>query len=157
MDILIVVVLCAVGITLLLLEVFLIPGITIAALGGVLAEIGAVYYAYTHLGILGGTITLFASLLVFGFALVYFVKSKTLDSIALKTDIPSTVASGDALKIKEGDTGIAISRLNPMGRVKVNDVMMEAKTVGEFIDEATAIKVIKVAPTQLIVETNRLI
>ena len=152
MDIIIVIVLGLLGIILLLVEIFLIPGITIAAIVGGLFGLGSVYYAYSHLGIIGGTITLISLLAVFGAAFFYLVKSKALEkTIALNTDISSTVASKEPLNISIGDEGISISRLNPMGKVKVNDITMEGKTLGDFIDEDTPIVVLKVSPTQLIV------
>jgi membrane-bound ClpP family serine protease len=152
MDIAIIIILCLIGIILILLEIFLIPGITFAAIAGGLFYVGSIWYAYSHLGPLGGTITLISSIIVFGITFVWLVKSKALETIALKTDIQSTVASGDSLKIKEGDEGIALSRLNPMGKVRVNGITMEAKSLGEFIDEETAIVVVKVYATQLTVK-----
>ncbi|MDR0505691.1 MAG: hypothetical protein LBH32_02580 [Dysgonamonadaceae bacterium] len=154
MDIAIVVVLCLTGIVLILLEIFLIPGITFAAIGGGLFYAGAIWYAYSHLGSAGGTVTLISSIFVFGLAFIWLVKSKALDTIALKTNIESTAATGDFVKIKEGDAGISISRLNPIGKALVNDVTMEAKTLGEFIDEDTEIIVVKVSPTQITVKTK---
>jgi membrane-bound ClpP family serine protease len=152
MDIAIVIILCLIGIILILLEIFLIPGITFAAIAGGLFYVGSIWYAYSQLGTMGGTITLISSILVFGIAFIWLIKSKALETIALKTDIQSTVASGDSLKIKEGDEGIALSRLNPMGKVRVNGITMEAKSLGEFIDEETAIVVVKVYATQLTVK-----
>jgi membrane-bound ClpP family serine protease len=154
MDIAIVIVLCLVGIVLILLEIFLIPGVTFAAIAGTIFYAGSIYYAYSHLGTLGGTITLISSILVFGIVFIWLVKSKALETIALKTNIQSTVATEDSLKIKAGDTGNTISRLNPIGKVQVNGVTMEAKSLGEFIDEETEIIVVKVSPTQLIVTTK---
>ena len=151
MEVAIVVVLCFLGIALILLEIFLIPGITVAGIAGAIFQVVAIYYAYSHLGAVGGTIALISSLIVFGVAFVILVKSKALDTIALKTDIQSTVASGDSLKINEGDTGISVSRLNPMGKVKINNVTMEAKSLGEFIDEETEVVVVKVSSSQLVV------
>ena len=153
MDILIVIVLCVVGVVLILAEIFLIPGITIAAIGGAVFSIGGVYYAFRNLGVTGGIITLLSVVAVIGAAFIYLIKSKALDSIALKTDLKSTVADKE-LNISEGDTGISVSRMNPIGKVRVNNITMEAKTLGEFIDENTIVKVIKVMPSQLIVTTT---
>jgi membrane-bound ClpP family serine protease len=155
MDIFIVVVLALLGLLLVLLEIFIIPGVTLAAVAGVLILAESVYYAYSHLGVVGGTATLLAELVVLVVAMVYFVKSKALDSIELKTNIQSTVASGDLLKVEEGDEGITLSRLNYMGKVKINGVIMEAKSEGEFIDDGIEIVVIKATPTQLIVKTKK--
>ncbi|MDR3340636.1 MAG: hypothetical protein LBT25_11220 [Candidatus Symbiothrix sp.] len=154
MDILIVVVLCLVGVVLILVEIFLIPGVTITVLAGGLFSIGGIYYAFRSLGTTGGIITLISVVAVIGISFVYLVKSKMLDTIALKTNIDSTVASKETLDIAAGDEGVCISRLNPMGKVKVNNITMEAKTLGEFVDENTEIVVIKVFPMQLIVKTK---
>ena len=154
MDILIVIALCIVGIVLILVEIFLIPGLTLTAVAGAAFSIGGIYYAFTHIGTTAGVITLISVIAVIGIAFVYLIKSKALDKIALKTDINSTVGSKELPDIAEGDTGITISRLNPIGKVRVNDITMEAKTLSDFIDENTEIKVIKVFSTQLIVTTN---
>jgi len=154
MNILIVIVLCSVGVLLVLAEIFLIPGFGITGLGGALFSIGGIVYAFRSLGVTAGIITLLLMAVVIGIAFIYLIKSKALDRIALKTNINSTVAAKDLPVISEGDKGITISRMNPMGKVKINNITMEAKTMGEFIDENTSITVIKVYPTQLIVTTT---
>ncbi len=153
MDIFIVIVLCLIGILLVLLEIFLIPGVTFALISGILFGIGGVFYAYSKLGAVGGTITLVSTLALFGLSFIWLIKSKALNKIALDTDINSTVASKDVQNIREGDEGISISRLNPIGKVKVNGITMEAKTSGEFLDENTPVTIVKVYPTQLIVKS----
>jgi len=154
MHIIVIVVLCLIGILLILAEIFLIPGLTITALGGAAFSVAGIYYAFRSYGVLGGGITLASVLVIIGAAFVYLVKSKALDKISLKTDVGSTVASGDSVHIAVGDEGISISRLNPMGKVRVNNITMEAKTFGEFVDENTEIVVLKVSPNQLIVKTK---
>jgi len=154
MDILIVIVLCIIGIVLILAEIFLIPGFTITGIGGALFSIGGVYYAFRYLGATGGIITLISMGVAIGIAFIYLIKSKALDVIALKTDINSTVAAKELPDISEGDKGISVSRLNPMGKVRVNNITMEAKTLGGFIDENTTVTVVKVFPNQLIVTIN---
>ena len=154
MDIFIVIVLCFVGILLVLLEIFLIPGVTFALVGGLIFAVGGIFYSYSKLGPTAGTITLISMLIVFSVTFVWLIKSKALDkTIALNTDINSTVASTDSQNIQEGDEGICISRLNPIGKVKVNGITMEAKSLGEFVDETTPIVVVKVNPMQLIVKS----
>lgn len=151
MDVVIVIVLCLIGVILILAEIFLIPGLTITAIGGAAFSIGGIYYAFRSLGTTAGIITLIAVVASIGIAFVYLIKSKALDNIALKTNISSTVAARELPDISEGDKGVSISRLNPMGKVRVNNITMEAKTLGEFIDENTPVTVIKISPTQLTV------
>lgn len=154
MELIIVIVLSIIGIILILVEIFLIPGLTVTALAGAAFSIAGIYCAFRSFGVLGGSITLVSTLAIIGFAFVYLVKSKALDTISLKTDINSTVASRDALNIAAGDEGVSISRLNPTGKVRVNNITMEAKTLSEFVDENMEIVVLKVSPTQLIVKTK---
>ncbi|MDR1527947.1 MAG: hypothetical protein LBS46_09835 [Dysgonamonadaceae bacterium] len=151
MDIVIVVVLCLVGVLLILAEIFLIPGLTITIVAGIAASIGGIYYAFSHLGVVAGIITLFSVLLCIGISCIFFVKSKTMDNIALTTDIDSTITTGETLTIAVGDEGIALSRMNPIGKVKVKDTIMEGKSLDDYIDERTPIVVTGVSPSQLIV------
>ena len=151
MELLIVIVLCLVGVLLILTEIFLIPGITLAAVVGIAASIGGIVYAFSRLGVLAGFIALFAVLLVIGIACIYLVRSKAMDRIALTADIDSTITTGEELDIAVGDEGVALSRLNPIGKVQVKNVIMEGKSVGDFIDERTPIVVISVSPNQLMV------
>ena len=154
MDIFITIVLCLVGILLVLIEIFLIPGVTFTLVAGLMFGAGGVFYAWSKLGTVEGAVTLVSMLVLFGIAFVCLLKSKTLDNtIALKTDIDSTIATDAACHIKEGDEGISLSRLNPIGKVRINDVVMEAKSLGDFIDENTAVVVVKVSPVQLLVKS----
>ena len=153
MDIFITTVLLFLGIILILAEIFLLPGITIAMIGGALFVGGGLFYAYTHLGIEGGNIALAISILIFLFTFFWLIKSKTINKIGLKTDINSTVADKKLMtEIKEGDEGITVSRLNPMGKVKVKHITVEAKTLGGFVDEDVEVVVLKVSPTQIVVK-----
>ena len=152
MEILIVIALCLVGVLLILAEIFLIPGITLAAIAGVGISVGGVYYAFSRLGTGAGFIALFAVLLVIGIACVFMIKSKAIDRIALNADIDSTITTGEELNVAVGDEGIALSRLNPIGKVQVKDTIMEGKSIDHFIDEGTPIVVIQVSPSQLTVK-----
>lgn len=154
MDILIVVVLCVIGILLILVEVFLIPGITVAAIIGGLFTFGGIFYAFNSLGTTAGIITLVSAVIVIGFLMIYLIKSKALEKIALKTDVNSTIASDRNINVKVGDLGITVSRLNPIGKVRVNGTVIEGKSIGDFISEDTEIEVVKVSNTQLLVKTK---
>ena len=91
MDILIIIVLIIAAVILFLVELFVIPGISVAGFlaGGCI--IFANYYAFTYLGTTGGFITLGISAIACIGSLVLFMRSKTLDKIALKKNITSKV------------------------------------------------------------------
>ncbi|BAG83650.1 MAG: hypothetical protein Pg6B_00510 [Candidatus Azobacteroides pseudotrichonymphae] len=152
MDILIVIILCLLGSVLILLEIFLIPGITFVAIAGIFSTIGGIHYAFDNLGFGSGVIALGSALLIIIAFIIYATNSKSLNKIALETKIESTVAIENTSDISEGDEGIAVSRLNPIGKVEVNNILMEGKSLSNFIDENTKIIVVRVNPTQLIVK-----
>ena len=153
MDIFITAILLILGIILILAEIFLLPGITIAIVGGAIFIGGGLFYAYTHLGVEGGNIALAVSAVTFIFTFFWLIKSKAINKIGLKTDIDSTVADKKLMnEINEGDEGITVSRLNPVGKVKVKQITVEAKTLGDFVDENVEIVVLKVYPTQVVVK-----
>ena len=148
----VVIILVLLGIILLLVELFLLPGFGIAGISGIAILIGGIYYAFSYIGNTAGTITLASSLLLLGVSFFWLIKSKSLRKIALTTDITETVDNSDLKKIEKGDTGVTISRLNPIGKVMINDVMVEGKSFdGELIDEDSEIQVISVSSFNVIV------
>lgn len=152
-SITIIVVLVLIGVILLLIELFLLPGFGIAGISGIALMVGGIFYAYMYSGPTVGTVTFVATLILTGGAFVGLVKSKSLQRIALTTDINETVDNSDLKKIQPGDSGVAVSRLNPIGRVMVNDVMVEGKSFdGELIDEESEIEVISVSSFNIIVK-----
>ncbi len=151
LDIVIILVLLALAILLVILELFFLPGLSIAGLAAVLFYAGALYYAFAQLGVTMGIITLAAGIVLTGALIYYFMHSRTLDKMALKTDISETAPTKVDTSINVGDRGVALSRLNPMGTVLVGNVTAEARSTGEFIDESTPIKVVKIESTTVVV------
>jgi len=56
------------------------------------------------------------------------------------------------LNIKIGDIGKTSSRLAPMGKVRINGAVIEAKTNDEFIDQGVEVVVLEVFNTNVLVE-----
>ncbi|MDD3322641.1 MAG: NfeD family protein [Paludibacter sp.] len=152
MEITIVIVLLVVGIIFFLIELFLIPGISIAGIAGTIFMGGAVYYAYTRISGVAGHITLFASIVLLAIAIIVFIRSKALDKMSLQTNILGKNEPMENMTIQIGDKGIASSRLAPMGKVKINGNIIEAKTNDDFIDQGTEIKVVQIYKTNILVE-----
>jgi len=149
-EILIVVALILLGILFMLAEIFLLPGISIAGIAGAIFLIGGIVYSYLFIGSMAGNITLAATAIAMGASFFLLLKSKSLRKIALETNIESKVDNSDLGKISVGDTGIALSRLNPTGKVMVNDLTVEGKSFnGEFIDDDDEIEVVRIDTYQI--------
>lgn len=152
-NLIIVAALVLLGVVLLLIEFFLLPGISIAGIGGAIFMVGGVIYSYIYLGSTAGNITLALSLILLAASFVWLVKSKSLQKIALTTDITETLDNSELKSLQPGDTGVAISRLNPIGNVMIKDITVEGKSFdGELIDEDTEIEVVRVETYNVLVK-----
>ena len=102
-EMLIIAFLMVVAIVLILLEIFMLPGITVAGVGGFLFAAGGLFYAYSVSTPIGN-VTLAVSSLVFAASFIWLLRSKSFNRVALKTDIDSKLVSSRDLGIVPGDT-----------------------------------------------------
>ena len=152
MDILIIASLIIGAVILFLVELFVIPGISVAGFlaGGCI--IFANYYAFAYMGTTPGVITLIISALACIGSLVWFMRSKTLDKIALKKNITSKVDRSAEEKVKVGDIGVTTTRLALIGYAEINGDIVEVKSSDGFLNEKTPIIVDRIADGVLLVE-----
>jgi membrane-bound ClpP family serine protease len=141
------------GILLLLIEFLIIPGVTIAGIGGFLLIAGGVFSAYRSHGTKFGNITLAITVLVLVIIFSFALRSKTWKKIALNNKINSSV---DNIKKEErftvGERGKTITRLAPIGKAMFNNKIVEAKSLSGYIDENTEVEIIKIQNTNVIVK-----
>jgi membrane-bound ClpP family serine protease len=137
---------------LLWVEFLVVPGITVAGIGGVLLIVTGIYLSYSLHGASAGNYVLLGSAL-FMFISVYFsLKSRTWRRTMLESKLEGRVNTFDVGIIKPGDTGKTVTRLAPIGRVEINGVYYEAKSTDCIIDSETDITVVKVLSDKLIVK-----
>lgn len=151
MDILIIAVLILVGLLLVIIELFLLPGVTIAGISALLFFGGAVYYAF-GISSAAGIISAMISVVVCIVGVLAFMRSRVMNKISLDASINSVVPTSVPQDIAPGDKGVTLSRLNPMGRVMVNGHELEGRAREAFLDENTAIEVERVENTVVIVK-----
>lgn len=155
MDIFIIATLIIGAVLLFLVELFVIPGISIAGFlaGGCI--IFANYYAFAYMGTMAGITTLVISAVACLGSLVWFMRSKTLDKIALKKNITSKVDRSAEEKVKVGDVGTTTTRLALIGYAEINGEIVEVKSSDGFINEKTPIMVERIADGVLLVEKRK--
>lgn len=152
MSVFAIVLLILLGLVLLLIEFTVIPGVTIAGIGGFLLLGASVYIAFSDFGTGVGFITLLVVLIAAPLMIYYFFKSRSGKNMILNSRIIGKVETIDIEKIKIGDIGKSIGRLAPTGKVKVSGEIVEAQSTGLFIDHNTEIIVSKILSNKIIVE-----
>ena len=125
-------------------EIFLIPGMGFAGIFGFLSLAASVTMAYVYISPLAGHITLCAASVIAAICIVVFLRGKTLEKMALKTDIAGKVDLLSGLDVKVGDVVKTCSRLAPMGKVRIGSTEVEAKSMGEFIDPEKPVSIEKI-------------
>jgi membrane-bound ClpP family serine protease len=149
----IIILLILTGILLLLLEFFVFPGVTIAALGGLIMIGGGVYMAYNTYDATTGHIVLFVTIVAILIVLGMALRGDTWNKLMLNTEITENVQTVADDSIQPGDKGVTTTRLNPIGKALINDLEVEAKCPGQFVDQETDIEVVKVFKNYVIVKT----
>lgn len=152
MDVLIIIILIIAAVVLFLVELFIIPGISVAGFAALGCIIFANYYAFANIGTSAGFITLVVSGIACVGSLIWFMRSKTLDKLALKKDITSKVDRSDANKVKVGDTGITTTRLAQIGYAEINGMIIEVKSSEGLLDEKSPVIVNRIAEGTIFVE-----
>ncbi len=143
-----------IGMLLFVIEFMLIPGITIAGIGGAACLITGIAFAFISHGTTTGLWVLGLTALVMVVVTVFMLKAGTWSKMMLKTTIDSkvdTVGSEEG-KVKPGDRGVTVTRLAPGGKVLVNGEYYEAKAVDILIDPKKEIEVIRIDDNKLIVK-----
>lgn len=141
-----------IGLILLWLEFFIVPGITVAGIGGVILILGGIYFAYANADRSTGHIVLLSTIVLLILILTLSLRGNTWKKTALNTNVDGVVEGIDKSKVKVGDKGITISRLAPMGKVMVNGEIIEAKSKLGLVDENKTIVVLEVYSTNVMVE-----
>ena len=152
MSLLAIILFIVLGLILLLIEFAVIPGITIAGVGGFLLLIGSVYIAFKSYGNVAGFITLAVVLIAAPTMIYYFFKSRSGKKMILESQINGKVETINEEKIKVGEIGKSIGRLAPTGKIKINGEVVEAQSTGSFIDQQTEVRIVKVLSNKVIVE-----
>lgn len=154
MEVLIIMALILAGLLLFIVEVFLIPGISIAGIASAICLLYANYYAFDALGLTAGFITLAISVLGCIAATMWFMHSKTVDKLSLKKTLDYKINPLKGLDIHPGDEGIAVTRLALVGNAEINGHIIEVRSADGLIDEKTPVYVDRIVENNVIVRRS---
>lgn len=141
------------GILLFVIEFLLIPGITIAGIGGLVLTVLGVYKSFADFGPRTGGIVLLATIVLSIFVIAFSLRARTWKKLMLNTSSRGTVGENNMKDgIQAGDKGKAVTRLAPIGKVMVNDIVREAKSIEGYIDSNTPVEIVAVKGSQITVK-----
>jgi membrane-bound ClpP family serine protease len=146
----IVILLLVIAIGLVMIEIFLVPGVGIPGIAGAVLMLISLYLAYdvgTTFGhyTLAGTVVASAGLIALAF------RSKTWDKLSLKSGIDGRVTN-TGLGLQVGDQGSTSSRLNPIGKARFGDRFVEVSSKGAYIDAQSRIEIVNIEGNKIIVK-----
>ena len=149
----VIIILVVLGILLFVIEFLLVPGVTIAGIGGLILTVLGVYKAFNDFGSSVGIWVLIGTLMLSVFVIAMSLRARTWNRLMLKADVNGTVDHDITEdQIKAGDRGTALTRLAPMGKIEVNGIVREAKSLEGYIDEHSDIEVHAVEGTRISVK-----
>lgn len=152
MGILFIIALVISALLLLLVELFVIPGSSLAAILSAICLTWAVAYAFINISALAGIITLIIALILGSCVLITFMRSKTLDKVALTEEVSSTIDRSVAAQVQVGDKGYAVTRLALIGNAEINGHVVEVRSADGFLNEKTPVVVTCVTDNEIIVQ-----
>ena len=152
MSVALIIVLIVIGLALLVVEVVVLPGITVSGIAGVLLIGCSIFLTFRWYGNTAGTYALIGTSILFIIFLIYALRAKTWDRLSLHSEIDSKVNVVDTNDIKHGDKGTTVSRLAPIGKILIHGKIMEGKSEFGLIDENKEIEVVQVNESTIIVQ-----
>lgn len=149
----IIIILIVLGILLFVIEFLLVPGVTIAGIGGLVLTVFGVYKAFSDFGPRVGVWVLIGTVLLSIFVIAMSLRARTWKRLMLNTDINGTVdkdLSEDQVRV--GDRGTTVTRLNPMGKIMVNNLVREAKSIEGYVAEHSDVEIVSIEGTRISVK-----
>jgi membrane-bound ClpP family serine protease len=141
-----------IGLALIVLEVIFVPGTTLVGIIGVIFVGAGVIFSYRYYGSETGLYILLGTAVVTVIALYFSFRSDAWSRFANKSAINSKVDEGSKSSLKLGDEGTAVSSLKPMGTVNFDAGRFEVKTLGDYVNVGTRVKIVHIHDNQIIVK-----
>lgn len=144
--------LIGIGLILIIVEVIFIPGTTFVGIAGFIFLVAGVALSFNYYGKEVGWIIFGSSAVLSGGLFYLAFRTNAWSRFALKSSIDSKVNEGELDSFTQGQEGVAVSTLRPVGKAEINNKIVEVTTLGDYVDSGTPVRIIKVLSNQIIVE-----
>ena len=144
-----------IGLLLIFLEIFFIPGTTLfGVIGGVALLIGVIM-VYSYYGSKWGNISVGASLIAVLIAVIAGFKVIQSNKLAMRAEITGRVNELEKGPYQVGDKGIAATEFRPNGKGIFNGNRIEVYSNGEYIQRDSEIEIIKITNDKIFVKQSK--
>lgn len=146
MELLLAIAIILVGLLLIGIEVYLVPGFNVVGLLGLVCILVALGYVFITIGPAGGLLALSGTLVVGGGMFVWMWRTGAWDRFVLTTtlrqDEREIARESEQRERYLGKTGVALTPLRPTGIVEIDGERLEVVTEGEFIAAGSQVRVV---------------
>ena len=147
-----IIILMLLGLVLVLTEIFLIPGIGVAGILGVLSMCGSSYFAFIEYSTLGGVVATVVNLTLLATLAIIAFRAKTWKRLSLNTNIDSRAVSDESELVRVGEKGKAMTRMAPSGTVLFDNAKVEARSFEGMIDAGSEVEVVLIEDNKIYVK-----
>jgi membrane-bound serine protease (ClpP class) len=135
-----------VGLALIAVEVYLVPGFNVVGVFGFVVILFAIGFAFSETGLVGGIYALIGTVVVGGGLFYLMWTSGAWDRFVLATNLrsdeDSVVRESEHRAKYLGKSGVAMTPLRPTGVAEIDGERIEVVTEGEFIASGSKVRVV---------------
>ncbi len=138
------------GIALIVIELVVLPGVGVAGIGGTLLVLAGLWAFFHIYGTAAGFGALAVTLVLLCAAVAAALRYRTWRRLSLHAEIDGRVNEHGQM-LHPGDTGVALTRLAPMGMALFAGETFEVSTEESLIDAGTPLEVLRVQDGRIFV------
>jgi membrane-bound ClpP family serine protease len=139
------------GVVLIFLEIFVIPGTTFFGIAGGVLLVAGIFGTYKYYGDNWGHISIVASVGVFFVLFVLGRKLLSKDKVTLSEAIDGKVNELE-FEFSVGDKGKSITEIRPSGKAHFNEHKVEVFSNGAYIEKGVELEIVKISGNKIIVK-----
>jgi len=137
-----IVILVLLGLLFLLVEMLLLPGVSIGAILSAMCYGSAIYFSFRDFGVRTGIVVTVAIIILTLVMVVVALRARTWRRLSLENNIDSQGVKQPSERLREGDTAVTLSRLAPSGKIEFQGETFEARSVSAYIEEHKTVTVV---------------
>ena len=143
------------GFALVLLEIFVIPGLNIFGVVGFLTTVAGIGYAYINMGGLAAGVVAGLGLVGTAVLVRLILKARAWNRLVLNEGMTRKAGYDSVDSSREnllGQTGEVLTTLRPAGRAQFGERVVDVVSEGGYIERGQQVEVLKVAGNRVVVQ-----